>query len=427
MEIKFINHASLIFSYEKINLMTDPWLDGAVFHEGWSLLSETKFKYDDFKLITHIWFSHEHPDHFFPPNIKAIPEKYRKKITILYQATIDKKVVNFCKKLKFKNIIELSPGKEIELSRNFKITNGNAGHDSWLYIKTDEHSFLNTNDCVLNTNELIEEVIRKIGPVDILLSQFSYASKVGNINEPEKREEAVDEKLTHINLQLDFFKPRYFIPIASFVWFSHEENFYMNDSINTVDKIESFILQKAVTPIILYPQDNYSIGEQHDNSSRISKYKMDLKNVRIENTKKTIPVKISTIQSSANDFRKRLRKKDLLGFLLISFFPIKIYLIDLDQPIKFSALFGFKMLDLQKKDTNILMTSEVLDYCFKFDWGFGATNVNGRFQYVNDKDLVLFNYYFSVTDSLNHEDSTFKRVLHKITRKIKSVNNRVTD
>ena len=91
---------------------------------------------------------------------------------------------------------------------------------------------------------------------------------------------------------------------------------------------------------------------------------------------------------------------------------------DLNIAVKFSSLYGIKKIDNTKILTNIHLSSEVLDYCLKFNWGFGATNVNGRFQTNKDKDLILFNYYVSVTDSLNHKDSSFKRVMGKIKRKI---------
>ena len=58
MKIEFINHASTIFSYDNINIITDPWIEGQVFHNGWSLIAKTKFSYIDYKRVTHIWFSH---------------------------------------------------------------------------------------------------------------------------------------------------------------------------------------------------------------------------------------------------------------------------------------------------------------------------------------------------------------------------------
>ena len=71
--ITFVNHASIIISHENIRLITDPWLFGSAFNNGWTLLSESKFRTQDFQNITHIWFSHEHPDHFHPFVLKSIP------------------------------------------------------------------------------------------------------------------------------------------------------------------------------------------------------------------------------------------------------------------------------------------------------------------------------------------------------------------
>ena len=89
-KIEFVNHASYIIEHGGIRLITDPWIEGTAFNEGWSLIEPTHLQYTDFKDITHIWFSHEHPDHFSPPNLKSIPEELRKNITVLFQYTKDK-------------------------------------------------------------------------------------------------------------------------------------------------------------------------------------------------------------------------------------------------------------------------------------------------------------------------------------------------
>ena len=101
MKIEFVNHASYIIDTGSIRMISDPWMEGYAFNKGWSLLIPTKFNYDDFKDITHLWFSHEHPDHFAPPNLFKIPEEHRKNITVFYQKTEDGKVAGFCRKLRF--------------------------------------------------------------------------------------------------------------------------------------------------------------------------------------------------------------------------------------------------------------------------------------------------------------------------------------
>ena len=241
MNIQFVNHASCIFSYENINLMCDPWIEGKVFNEGWSLLAKSKFNYEDFDKITHIWFSHEHPDHFSPPIINKIDPFYRSKIIILYRKTNDKKIINYCKKLGFKDCVELEPKKRYLISKNFEIMTNSIVHDSWLNIKTDKHSVLNMNDCVFNSDMIGKKIKKLVGKVDLLLTQFSYAQKIGNSLDHQERVKAADNKIKQLVNQINIFSPKYTVPFASFCWFSHKDNYYMNDAINKVDLIENAI------------------------------------------------------------------------------------------------------------------------------------------------------------------------------------------
>lgn len=416
MKIEFINHASLIFNYDKIKLITDPWIEGSVFHDGWSHLSETRFKYSDFKKVTHIWFSHEHPDHFFPPNIKSIPPDIRKNITVLFQETKDKKIIEFCKKLKFKKTIELIPNKEYVLSNNFKIINSPFGDDSWLYIKTDKYSFLNTNDCVIKNIEQAECIKKVVGNVDVLLAQFSYAGKHGNIDQPERRVQAVEYQKEQLKVQFKIFSPEIFIPIASFIWFSHEENFYMNDNIYSIDKVYSFSLFNKVKPIILYPNDSYKLGDEHDNQKSIDKYLKDLKKIRIDNVKKTVSTPIEEIKRSFKKLQTNLLREDFLYFIYISFFPIRFYLTDKQKTLRLSFLSGLKEVNYNSHKINIKLTSEALDYCLKFYWGFNTLEVNARYQTNKVKDVTLLNKYETLTTSLNHSVRFSYKVINTIKR-----------
>src|SRR5215470_2373601 len=120
-QIEWVNHASFVFDYDGVRLIADPWIEGRAFNDGWSLLSDTAFTYDDFRSITHLWFSHEHPDHFSPPNIRAIPPDIRKTITVLFQNTLDHKVARFCESLGFREVIELRPNGWFRLSPRVKV------------------------------------------------------------------------------------------------------------------------------------------------------------------------------------------------------------------------------------------------------------------------------------------------------------------
>ncbi len=151
MKITWVNHASFIIEHETIKLIADPWIEGTAFDNGWTHLSKSVMKYEDFADITHIWFSHEHPDHFCPQNLSKIPQEYRKRITVLFQSTTDRKVAAYCKKAGFGTVIEMEEDKYYSISEHVQcLCNSFFDGDSWLYIKTDTCKLLNINDCVVD-------------------------------------------------------------------------------------------------------------------------------------------------------------------------------------------------------------------------------------------------------------------------------------
>ena len=102
--IEFVNHASVIIKGNNISILSDPWFQGDAFHKGWNLLDETNDDNIDKILdkITHVWISHEHPDHFSVFFFKKFKKKLiNKSIKILFQETTDKRVINFLRNEKF--------------------------------------------------------------------------------------------------------------------------------------------------------------------------------------------------------------------------------------------------------------------------------------------------------------------------------------
>ena len=113
------------------------------------------------KDLTHIYFSHEHPDHFSIPFLKSISLEERKRITIIYQETYDKRVKNFCVKLGF-NFLEVRNLKENKISENFYITIGKVPfYDSWINYRIDDKNILNVNDCVLDNPNVLFLIKKK--------------------------------------------------------------------------------------------------------------------------------------------------------------------------------------------------------------------------------------------------------------------------
>ena len=52
MQLEWVNHAAFVIHTGSTHLITDPWIEGTAFNNGWRLMSPTKFHYEDFSRIT---------------------------------------------------------------------------------------------------------------------------------------------------------------------------------------------------------------------------------------------------------------------------------------------------------------------------------------------------------------------------------------
>ena len=409
--VTFVNHASVIFSYKNIRLITDPWIFGNAFNNGWSLLSESKFTIEDFDKITHIWFSHEHPDHFHPLVLKTIPENFRKKITVLFQYTLDHRVAKKCKELKFKQIIEMKPDELVKLDNEFEIKCvPNGTYDSWFYAKINGKKILNINDCMVDSVSQANIIKNIVDSVDIMLTQFGYASWVGDPDDVELRKNASAEKLHRIQIQAKIFQPKFIIPFASFVRFSHIDNSYMNDQMNKIRNVESFILDNTDSiPIVLYPGDNWSGDKKIDNSIAIKNYEMDLQK-KIELHTDSNIVEYDKLKNLAFSYINNIKKRNnwaSVRFLhTIKFFKTtNIFLKDLNCSFSFNLIDGLLKSETNKSDTDIITDSDSLAFVFSWDYGMDTLFVNARFCTSGGKVMNFFRLFLIGT--LNNNGRTF--------------------
>lgn len=385
MKITWINHAGFLVESGDIRLVSDPWIEGTAFDDGWQLLSPTKFQYADFVNVTHIWFSHEHPDHFSPANVKKIDASIRSKITVLYQTTKDKKVVKFCKNLGFKNVIELPPSKWLELSTNFKVMNQNdKDGDSWLAINAESVCILNLNDVVSYASQKeLKHLKNFFGKVDVLLTQFSYANWAGNPGDILYQKNCAKEKIAAMLLQIKVLQPNFVIPFASFIWFCHSENYYLNECANKIEEVNAILSdQITVKPVILYPGDEWIVGNIMNSKAAIEKYNKDY--FKIDNNPDKLtstPVSMEDLTDIGEKYVTQILKTNtnFLSKLKLSR-PVKIYLTDLNKAIVLTLKGIDKNVSIEKDKCDIAVSSSALAYCFKFDWGGGTLNINARFE-----------------------------------------------
>ena len=388
--IQFINHASVMIKGNNISVLSDPWYQGDSFHKGWNLLFEIS---DEQQLevlnnITHIWISHEHPDHFSIPFFKKFSDQINKRqITILFQDTKDKRVVQFIKSLSI-NYIELKDNINLKLDETFSVTClKNGFYDSALLVTNQNEKILNLNDCDVTDKNIAKKFFSKTGEVDVLLTQFSYAAWKGGMANKKWRTGAALEKLNAMDLQISTFNPRFVIPFASFIYFSNKENFYLNDSINKPsDVIDKFKHSKSKI-VILKPND--LISNYFDNYSNVESIDFWNKHYT-EITQKKINVydtlNYELIYENFLKYCERISIKNNMTFIAIirSISPIPIFqpvvanIIDLNITLKFDYV--SKKIEKTTEAPMICLKSESLNFIFVNSFGFDTLTVNGCFE-----------------------------------------------
>ncbi len=384
MQITFLNHASYILKTGKDSILFDPYLSGNAFNNGWKLLNEEKHNTEN---INYIFYSHEHPDHFQVDFLKNNFSKNRNEITILYQETYDKRIKKFCTSLGY-SFIELPDKKEIKISDNFSIICGKVPfYDSWVMIKDGNKNILNVNDCVLEDPSLVHSIKKytKNSDIDVLFTQFSYAS----FADPENRAYRAKKQLETMKLQNDVLSPNSIIPFASFIYFAHEENFYMNDFINTPKVVENYIDKNLkVNSIWLKPNETWNVGDAKDNKKSID-YWMNFYN-NIENLPKIKPVtthSLSELEKKYISYIKRIktRNNSFLVYIYNLIFGSRIFLFlyDIDIFVEISLLNGIKVLE-SIPENYIKLHTESLAFVFDFDYGIDTFAVAARFESRED-------------------------------------------
>ncbi len=361
-----------------MRLICDPWLDGTIFDGGWRLLSPSQMQYEEFSSITHIWFSHEHPDHFNPPNLKKIPERYRRNITVLFHHTKDKRVIKLCQALGFKTV-ELPNAQKVEIASGVTMLSGMQDLiDSWMSIEAEGKTLLNMNDCVFDRPSDLQAIKEATGKVDVLLSQFSFASWIGNPDDDACHRKHVQRKRTEMARQIGLFKPSEFIPFASFVYFCHAENFYMNASMHRIGAAYEFVAGELKVPtIVLYPKDRWEVGAPHDSTTALQKYELDYQTALASAPATSEPVDIVRLQSAATAMATKCAATNNRA-ILNALAPAVIRLCDLGIDVELS--FGHGLVRVTGKQPDVIVSSGSLLNCLVSDWGGETLSVNGRFQ-----------------------------------------------
>lgn len=412
--LTFVNHASFYITNASSLLLIDPWVEGAVFNHGWSLLdASTSNDALVRELAAHkrnifIWYSHEHPDHFSISFIKTLKQQAPGKVTILFQQTKDKRVAGFLRKNGF-DVIECAPGARQVIDADLSLAVfPYADGDSYCLIQSGDKSILNLNDCAVASISACQAVRKKLAPltdkVDILFTQFGYANWVGNPFEPALRRRAAAEKRTRISLQMETLKPALTIPFASFVAFSSIENSYLNDYQNSAYTIRQWATLSPLTETIRFmkPHDVIDLDTVSAASmAPMSHAAVDHWEQLGSRTRTPLPAEASVTAADLAAAFARYRSAIAANMPLLPYLlercglikPLLLHVPDLGLTLRCSYVSGYSELPASAA-YDVSMTSPSAMFLFSNEYGFNTTHVNGRFRTTGADALQRFSRFF---------------------------------
>ena len=403
MKIQFIGHACVVVECSGTSILMDPWLSGKIFNNSWTLRPEPAFDSAMLDRIDYLWISHEHPDHCHFPTLASFPDSFKRRVTVLFQTRDSDKVVAAIKGLGYQRF-RLLPHRELVPLTNDSTANNSARvycyhaglMDSALAVVDDGQVVLNANDARISTSEC-KLILKDLHHVDVLLNQFSLAAYAGF--EPPERylPERAKQILQNVSAVHRTLEAKATIPFASFIYFSSEDNKYVNPFANTVAEAHRYLTQQGQTSVVLYPGDSYQVGQPHDSSQALDRYEAlpkwdQLPYDPIET--KPLTAIVESYKAMAEQIRERYSRA-----LLMLLRPVTIKIPDLDKTIVFSLANGSIVEALDSPAPDLSINSQPLWFGFKFPFGIQTLGVSARFRLLkNFRNWKMHRIIFSLNN-----------------------------
>ena len=398
MKIHFIGHACVVVECSGVSILMDPWFSGKIFNNSWTLRPDPIFDNALLDRIDYLWISHEHPDHCHFPTLGSFPDSFKQRVTILFQARDSDKIIAAFKGLGYQRF-RLLPHREIvPLDGNTGVYCYHAGlMDSALAVLDNGQVALNINDARISTREckLILKDLRQHS--DVLLSQFSLAAYAG-FEPPERylpaRAGQILRNMSEVHRALD---AKATIPFASFIYFSTEDNKYVNQFANTVGDAYEYLNQRGQTGVVLYPGDEYQVGQVHDSSEAIRRYNA----LPAWNELSYDPIETKPLDAIFNAYAAMAEQicDRYSRLLLLPLRPVTIRIPDLDKTIQFS-LPKEQIAEVDNsQQPDLSINSQPLWFGFKFPFGIQTLGVSARFTlHRNFRNWKMHRILFSLNN-----------------------------
>jgi hypothetical protein len=382
MRVQLVSHASVIIYSNSTVVWTDPWLFGKAFNNSWALFPPAEpMSQELLDRITHLWISHEHPDHFHIPTLRSLPATFKERITVLYQELNSHKMISAFNRLGFKNVELLPHRKTKQLGDGTKLYSYYVGvMDSCLGVSDGRHTLLNANDAQIESADC-RQITKDLGKVDTLLTQFSIAFYSGLPDYQDRLTRMAKGILRRISGNHKDLGVERTIPFASFIYYCSEENRYVNQFHNSPLTVYDYFKKRDQPLVVLYPGDVFDDSEPYDSARALQRFEQLDANALVYDLFEQVP--LDDIQTAFFKFCNELHAR-YPTFILKLLKPLTVRIPDLQSAVVFSL--GKRTFDRTdfSGPCDLSVNSQALHFCFANPFGFQTLGVSGRVKLSQD-------------------------------------------
>lgn len=261
MRFRLLAHAALWIEHDGTSVLVDPWLQGTCYEGGWAQLPEPERLVDTLERApSAIVFTHEHPDHFHVPTLKALAARFGASLPVLVPRLARDRMRVGLAKLGFASVSEMPLGKEWALGPGFAMTSWAVRADDTAQVfRGGGSTLVNANDCRLE-GRLLRRIIAAAPNPDLYLGQFSiadgYPFRFEGVEDAAAKEAAA-APLDRFVRQSAAFAPRHKVPMASFVRFAAADNADANRWVTGLDAVRAAMKGDPALEV-MHPGDAWS-------------------------------------------------------------------------------------------------------------------------------------------------------------------------
>lgn len=410
----FLNHAGFLLRTDHALLLADPWLDGTVLNDAWSLLDRSTSsasliaELNESGLPVFIWCSRAQPDRLSTSFLRRFRAEFRGIATFLYRQGRDWRLQGELRRNRFA-MAECIDGQARTLARDLQLTaHANGDGDSWCLIRCGRRAILHLGERALSTptacRAAAERLRRANLRVDVLLTGFADMAWCGNPDNFARRETAAEQGIARLALQAETFRPRLIVPVASFARFSRVDNAWLNHGRRTPLGVLEAPQLEAQRNLIRYLAPGARVDLEFDSpASLAARHEQALAHWmacwrdRPEPLPRPAQATVAELKEAFLRYREkageRLHGLPRLLERLRLLRPLVLTLPDLRQTIELSYLRGLRLL-AREAPADVAMCSGTALYLLRAEDGFDITYAGSCFWIVRRSGLSAFGRFF---------------------------------